>query len=116
MPADSRATVVVDKAGLLGGLRIAVVEDDRALRTLLVTLLAARAPRNPMRAAASTISGNGAPKAKIATKDSAAIKRIASFFKARRPTRKTACSTMASTAALSPKKAAATKPTVPKRT
>ena len=42
MPADSRATVVVDKAGLLGGLRIAVVEDDRALRTLLVTLLAAR--------------------------------------------------------------------------
>ena len=29
MPADSRATVVVDKAGLLGGLRIAVGEDGR---------------------------------------------------------------------------------------
>ncbi len=68
----------------------------------------ARAPRNPISAAASTISGNGAPKAKIATNDSAAIARMASFFSARRPRRTTACRTMASTAALSPKNSAAT--------
>lgn len=40
--ADSLTTVADDEAGLLGGLRIAVVEDDRPLRTLLVTLLASR--------------------------------------------------------------------------
>ena len=43
----------------------------------------------------------------------AAIARIASFLSARFPTRTTACSTMASTAAFTPKNSAETKPTSP---
>ena len=73
----------------------------------------ALAPAQPISAAAATISGNGAPKAKIATNDAAAMANIAALRSARRPSRTTACSTMASTAAFSPKNNAETKPVSP---
>ena len=59
------------------------------------------------------ISGNGTPKTKIATKDAAAMATMAPFLSARPPIRITACTTMASTAAFSPKKSASTAPTSP---
>ncbi len=57
--------------------------------------------------------GNATPKKKIATKANAASATMTPFFNARLPTRTTASSTIASTAAFSPKNSAATKPTLP---
>ena len=62
-----------------------------------------RPPIRPMAAAPSTISGNGTPRAKMATKASAASTTMALFLSARLPTRRTASTTTASTAAFSPK-------------
>src|SRR3546814_4539755 len=59
--------------------------------------------KKPISAAASTISGKGTSSTKIATNASAAKPRMTLFFKAREPTRTTACSTTASTAAFNPK-------------
>lgn len=59
------------------------------------------------------MSGNGTAKPKIATKEAAAMATIAPFFRAREPMRMTACTTMASTAAFSPKNSASTGPTLP---
>jgi hypothetical protein len=60
------------------------------------------------------MAGKGTPKKKIATKAAAASASMARFFKALDPTRTTACSTIARTAALRPKNSAATMPTSPK--
>jgi hypothetical protein len=76
----------------------------------------ARPPRNPRTPAARTISGNGVPKAKIATNDATARPTITRFFSAARPIRNTACSTTASTAAFSPKNSPSTTGTSPSRT
>ena len=70
----------------------------------------------PTSPAASTIAGNGTPKAKIATNAAAATARAGPLPSARRPIRTTACSTMASTAAFSPKNSASTSPPSPKAT
>ena len=59
------------------------------------------------------INGNGTSKTKMATKAAAAIASITRFLSARRPMRTTACSTIASTAALSPKNSASTTGTSP---
>jgi hypothetical protein len=59
------------------------------------------------------ISGNGAPKKKIAMKASAAMAIMTRLRSARLPTRNTAWITMASTAAFRPKNKASTKPTLP---
>ena len=59
------------------------------------------------------MAGKGAAKAKMATKETAAMVIVTAFFSARLPMRTTACSTMASTAALRPKNRAATKPRLP---
>ena len=64
-------------------------------------------------AAARTMSGNGASRKKIATKAAAASPIRTRFLSARLPIRTTASSTMASTAAFSPKKRAETKPILP---
>jgi hypothetical protein len=74
-----------------------------------------RAPKWPISAAASTIAGNGVSKAKIATKDAAAMPHIQRFFSARVPMRWAACSTRAVTAGFSPKKMPATSGMSPKR-
>jgi hypothetical protein len=59
------------------------------------------------------MSGNGTSKAKMATKDAAAMAIIGPFLSARPPIRITACSTMARTAAFRPKNSASTTPTLP---
>ena len=59
------------------------------------------------------ITGKGTPSTKIATKDAAAMPIIAPFFSARDPMRSTACSTMASTAALRPKNSPSSAPVWP---
>ena len=66
-----------------------------------------------MTAAASTMSGKGAAKAKMATKARRAMARRVALRSVRLPMRTTASSTMASTAALRPTKAAATGPSWP---
>ena len=55
-----------------------------------------------MMAAAATMAGNGTLRAKIATKDAAAIPQSALFLSAREPMRYAACATMAVTAGLTP--------------
>ena len=59
------------------------------------------------------ISGNGTSKTKMATNAAAASATITRFRSARRPMRTTASSTIASTAALSPKNSASTTGTSP---
>ncbi len=59
------------------------------------------------------INGNGTPKTKIATNAATASPIMAAFFKARLPMRMTASSTIARTAAFSPKNSAWTGPTSP---
>ncbi|MNT32903.1 hypothetical protein D3C72_1688080 [compost metagenome] len=59
-------------------------------------------PMNPARAAPSTMSGNGTSRAKMATKDAAAIAHNQSFFSVREPIRWAAWTTMAVTAGLMP--------------
>ena len=59
------------------------------------------------------MTGNGTAKKKIATKAAAASACMGRLFSARLPMRMTASTTIASTAAFSPKNAAATKPTWP---
>jgi len=66
-----------------------------------------------MAAASATISGKGAPNRKMARKDAAARPSMTLFFRARLPMRNTACSTIASTAAFSPKNSAVTTGTSP---
>ena len=61
-----------------------------------------RPPTTPTSAAPATISGNGSPRAKIATKAAAAIAHNTRFFSARVPMRCAACSTIAVTAGLMP--------------
>ena len=68
---------------------------------------------NPARAAPRMITGNGTPNAKIATNEAAAIPIIVRFFRARDPMRITACTTMASTAALRPKNSPSSAPVSP---
>src|SRR3546814_6578607 len=72
--------------------------------------------KKPISAAASTISGRGTSSTKIATNASAAKPRMTLFFKAREPTRTTACSTTASTAAFNPKNNPSTSGTSPSST
>ena len=59
------------------------------------------------------MSGNGTLRKKIATKAAAASPIMTRFLSDRLPTRTTASSTTASTAAFSPKNSAATMPTLP---
>jgi len=67
----------------------------------------------PITPAASTISGNGTPRKKIPINARAARAIIGRLLSARLPTRWTACNTIASTAALSPKNSAAIVGTLP---
>ena len=65
-------------------------------------------PDQPISAATATISGKGRTEGKDRDEGRRGDRRIAVFFSARLPTRTTACSTMASTAAFSPKNSAET--------
>jgi hypothetical protein len=73
-----------------------------------------RAPTKPITPAASTINGNGTARKKMPIKARPASSNIAWLLSARLPTRCTAWSTIASTAAFRPKKNAATAGTLPK--
>ena len=61
-----------------------------------------RPPAMPSSAAPSTISGKGTASAKMATNAAAAIAHSAGCFSAREPIRHAACSTIATTAGLTP--------------
>src|SRR3989344_4620712 len=75
---------------------------------------AKRPPTNPVTPAPSTISGNGRPSAKMATKAAAAMPHNQPFLSTREPMRTAADTTMAVTAGLMPYSAPATAGTCPR--
>ena len=68
----------------------------------------------PNKAAAKTISGNGAARKKIATNETAAMAQCSGSFSARFEIRSSASMTMTNTAALMPRNSASTSGTLPK--